>query len=78
MICKLEPEIVGHFDVIRIYRQDFNLSQQIWKKIERNIKEAIQVDAVFEINASALSNEFRYPYPQSDILQVSCISFFAI
>jgi len=68
---ELKPEVIGHFDVIRLYRADFEMTDLIWEKIVRNIDLGISYGALFEINTSGASprKNLKYPYPHTRILQ---------
>lgn len=72
LIRELKPEVIGHFDVIRIYRAEFEITDLIWEKIVRNIELGISYGALFEINTSGASprKNLKYPYPHPRILQV--------
>jgi len=61
-----------HFDVIRLYRTDFEITDLIWEKIVRNIDFGNFYGALFEINTSGASprKNLKYPYPHTRILQV--------
>ena len=63
------PAVIGHFDLIRMYRPLFPLSAVVWGKIERNLKFAIEYGAFFEVNARAFKKKLAEPYPQHEILQ---------
>ena len=68
----IKPEVIGHFDVIRLYRPDFEFSESIWKKIVRNLNYGISYGALFEINTSGASprKSLKVPYPSARILEV--------
>ncbi|MBF0280631.1 MAG: histidinol-phosphatase [SAR324 cluster bacterium] len=66
----LQPHVVGHFDLIRLYRPDFVLSPTVWEKIERNLSFGISYDALFEINARAFKKHSNHPYPHPEILNL--------
>ena len=70
MLQSIKPIIVGHFDVIRIYRPNFIFTDLIWKKIERNIDYIINYGGLFEINSAGFK-VLPDAFPQRDILQVS-------
>ncbi len=67
---RIRPQVVGHFDLIRLFRPQFSLSKKIWERIERNLTCAIANDALFEINARAFKKKLDEPYPQHEILQL--------
>ncbi len=66
----LHPQVIGHFDLIRIFRPEFPLSRKVWEKIERNLAYGISYQALFEINARAFKKKLTEPYPQAEILQL--------
>lgn len=70
LMQSLQPQVIGHFDLIRIHRPHFPLSTKIWQKIKRNLAYAISYDALFEMNARAFKKLLTEPYPQSEILAV--------
>ncbi|MBF0288186.1 MAG: histidinol-phosphatase [SAR324 cluster bacterium] len=70
LLQRIRPQVVGHFDLIRLFRPEFSLSAKIWEKIERNLTCAISYDALVEINARAFKKKQREPYPQYKILQM--------
>lgn len=72
LIKELQPEIIGHFDVIRIYRAEFEITDLIWEKIVRNIDLGISYGALFEINTGGASprKNMKYPYPHTRTLEV--------
>ncbi|CAG8512725.1 2339_t:CDS:2 [Paraglomus occultum] len=67
---EVKPLIVGHFDVIRIYRPNWQLTQTVWEKIQRNIDYAIDYGGLFEINTAGWKVGLPDAYPQRDILQL--------
>nr|CAG8645163.1 15152_t:CDS:1 [Entrophospora candida] len=66
----IKPMIIGHFDVIRKFKQDFQLTDSNWEKIERNIDFVISYGGLFEINSAAYKVGLRDAYPQRDILKL--------
>ena len=72
VMTELKPEIIGHFDVIWLYRHNFRATDVIVEKIERNIDFAISYGAIFEINTAGASERKKlgHPYPQGWILEV--------
>lgn len=69
LIVECEPEVIGHFDLIRIFApQDFVASAKIENLIKRNILAANSYGAVFEVNSRAYKKGFLQPYPARSIL----------
>ncbi|KAJ2161840.1 hypothetical protein GGF46_001148 [Coemansia sp. RSA 552] len=75
LLQELQPEIVGHFDLIRIFHpyaqgvEDPLLREDIRALALRNIDYAISYGAVFEINSRAWKKGLRDAYPQRDLLE---------
>ncbi|POY74535.1 hypothetical protein BMF94_2295 [Rhodotorula taiwanensis] len=71
ILTRLEPEVVGHFDLCRLYYPDVDFKQmpEVWRRIERNIDYAIGYGALFEVNASAFRKGWNTAYPASDIFR---------
>ncbi|KAJ2307159.1 hypothetical protein IWW55_001107 [Coemansia sp. RSA 2706] len=73
LLQALQPEIVGHFDLIRIFHPqdvaDPLLQDEIRQLALRNIDYAISYGAIFEVNSRAWKKGLRDAYPQRDLLQ---------
>ncbi|KAJ8595744.1 histidinol phosphate phosphatase H [Rhizopogon salebrosus TDB-379] len=71
LIRHFQPEIIGHLDLCRLYTPSLDLKQYpiAWGKLVRNIEEAINYGALFEINSAALKKEgWTSPYPGKDVV----------
>ncbi|KAJ2776349.1 hypothetical protein H4R18_005714 [Coemansia javaensis] len=76
MLQALQPEVVGHFDLVRIFHpyDDDGVADPLQTVPEiralalRNIDYAISYGAVFEINSRAWKKGLRDAYPQRDVL----------
>ncbi len=42
LITRLKPPVVAHFDVIRLFRPRFQLTDALWAKVRRNIQAATE------------------------------------
>ncbi|CAG8728355.1 5262_t:CDS:2, partial [Cetraspora pellucida] len=69
LLKDLKPMVVGHFDVIRIFRPNFELTDFLFKKIERNIEFVVEYGGLFEINSAGFK-KLQCAYPQKDILKL--------
>ncbi|KAI9027886.1 putative histidinol-phosphatase [Hyaloraphidium curvatum] len=69
MLQVLKPAVVAHFDLIRLFRPDHPLSDEVWARIRRNVEFIVQYGGVFEINTSGWRKGLAYAYPQRDILE---------
>lgn len=72
MLQAVNPEVVGHFDLIRIFRTEPNagIHQSVWEKIIRNVEYVIRYGGLFEINSRAWKKGLKDAYPQRDIFKV--------
>ncbi|TIA69915.1 hypothetical protein E3P92_03324 [Wallemia ichthyophaga] len=70
LVKTLEPEVIGHIDLIRLYEPHINLCEyeEAWKLIDAIVKHAAQYGGLIEINAAAIRKGWPTPYPASDIL----------
>jgi len=66
------PEIIGHFDLCRLYRPQFAFEDRpfVWEKIQRNIRFAVSYGALFEANASAFRKGWETAYPGKDVAEL--------
>jgi histidinol-phosphatase (PHP family) len=73
VLQRFHPEIIGHFDVCRLYHPGLDIQQwpTVWAKVERNVRYAIEYGALFELNASAFKYGWSTAYPGQDVVQVS-------
>ncbi|XP_068701838.1 uncharacterized protein [Montipora foliosa] len=71
LLEEVSPEVIGHFDLIRAHRPEFEFSDMIWEKIVRNINFGISYGALFEINTSGASpnKKLQFPYPHRNVLE---------
>lgn len=82
VIKGLEPMVIGHFDLIRLFdikdvdpttgkpHDEINIRSdwpEVWALIERNIKLVVGYGGLFEINGAAIRKGWSCPYPQADI-----------
>lgn len=73
LITRFKPEIIGHFDLCRLYTPDLDLRSfpGVLEKIKRNISYACDYGALFEFNAAAFRKGWTTAYPGKDIVEVS-------
>ena len=74
LLSQIKPMVVGHFDVIRLWAPDKNVSfrqwPRVWEKILRNIDTVIGYGGLFELNSAAFRKGFDEAYPTSEIAKV--------
>ena len=68
MLQTLKPTVIGHFDLVRIFRPEFPLSPTVWDKIKRNIQYIKEYGGLVEINSRAYKKGLKDPYPCRSIL----------
>ncbi|EDR10230.1 uncharacterized protein LACBIDRAFT_248175 [Laccaria bicolor S238N-H82] len=80
LLQRFKPEIVGHFDLCRLYTPDLRFLEypSVWEKITRNVEYAIGYGALFETNAAAFRKGWETAYPGKDILILNCGGRFAL
>jgi histidinol-phosphatase (PHP family) len=74
MLKRLEPPVVGHFDLIRLKSNnpdtDFTQDNQVWARIDRNLSLIAAYGGVLEINTSGLRKGLADPYPTREICEL--------
>lgn len=70
MLIALKPDVIGHFDLVRLFRPNFPLSENVWKLIKRNISVISSYGGIVELNSRSLKKGLPYVYPFKDILLV--------
>lgn len=75
MLQDLKPPIVGHFDLIRLKSDDFNVSAKslprVWPLVQRNLDFIASYGGLLEINSAALRKGMDEPYPKLEVCEVS-------
>ena len=72
MLSDIEPQVVGHFDLIRIFDDDYKRRlalPAVARRIGRNLELIKDLDLTLDCNARALSKGAAEPYPTRTILQ---------
>jgi len=70
LIREIQPEVIGHFDLINMFAIDHPYSPAVLEKIKRNIMAGIEIDSLFEINASGFKKSLPGAHPQIQVLKV--------
>jgi len=74
MIKLLKPAVVGHFDLVRVYDDDYKprlLKPEIWQRIVRNLKLIKDLDLIMDLNLRSLAKGADEPYISSPILKMA-------
>ncbi|KAJ3134234.1 histidinolphosphatase [Physocladia obscura] len=69
MLSTLKPHVVGHFDLVSIFRPDHRLSENSWVKIKRNVDLIAEYGGIVEINSRAWKKGLEFAYPHKSIIQ---------
>ncbi|KAJ3022442.1 UNVERIFIED_CONTAM: histidinolphosphatase [Siphonaria sp. JEL0065] len=69
LLQNLKPQVVGHFDLIGMYRPDHVLSPVLWEKIKRNVEVIVQYAGIVEINSRAWKKGLEFAYPRKSIIE---------
>lgn len=71
MIETLKPDVVGHFDLIRLFLSvDVDIENEwpeVWQQAISNIKMVASYGGLFELNSAAIRKGWTTPYPQPDM-----------
>jgi histidinol-phosphatase (PHP family) len=74
MLQALEPPVVGHFDLIRLFsenpEQSFKEWKGVWSRVLRNLEFVANYGGILELNSSALRKGMSEPYPKVEICKV--------
>lgn len=74
MMQTINPEVVGHFDLVRLHDPDYlqTLARaEVWERVLRNLQWMAGAGAVLDVNARALLKGHREPYVCAPILDVA-------
>ena len=72
MIDRLNPEVVGHFDLVRIYDNDYPerlKKPQIYERIDRNLKLIADLNLILDLNIRSYHKGATEPYPSRLIVE---------
>ena len=72
MISRLKPQVVGHFDLVRIYDDAYSqriLKEPIWSRIQRNLDLIKRLGLIMDLNVRALYKGAGEPYISRPILK---------
>lgn len=74
MLKALKPQVVGHFDLIRLWSDDKDvdlkeMGGEVWRKVVRNLELVKEQGGLLEVNSAALRKGMREPYPGKAICQ---------
>jgi histidinol-phosphatase (PHP family) len=73
MLLELEPAVVGHFDLIRIFDQDYHNTlrhPEVWARIERNLDCIAHHDLILDFNVRGFDKTAEQ-YPSRPVLEAA-------
>ncbi len=74
MITSLVPEVIGHFDLIRIFDKDYKKrleKKEIKKRIKRNLAAVKRLGLILDFNLRSLLKGAKEPYISKSILMLA-------
>jgi histidinol-phosphatase (PHP family) len=72
MLTELNPAVVGHFDLIRIFDEDYDdriRKPEVWRRVVRNLAYIRDRGLILDINQRALFKGALDPYPCKPVLR---------
>lgn len=70
LIERAKPEVIGHFDIIKIFSESTGIPRNIRPLIKRNIQKIIAYGGVIEVNTRSFMKGMTQPYPGEEILRM--------
>ncbi|PVV01451.1 hypothetical protein BB560_004128 [Smittium megazygosporum] len=70
MVISFKPNIIGHFDLIRIFSPQHKFSEKVLSIISKTIDLCVEQNALFEINSRAYKKNLEFPYPHPEIIKI--------
>ena len=70
----LKPEVVGHFDLIRMHDKDYRQrleKPRIREKIQRNLEKIKELGSILDFNVRAFEKGGTEPYVSRSILEMA-------
>ena len=73
MVEALEPEVVGHLDLVRRFRgDDVSFGDDTWPLIERALVATREAGSLLDVNAAPVRRGFGPVYPGPELLARAC------
>lgn len=72
MITKLRPEVIGHFDLVRIFDPDYRarlIKPFVWERVVRNLVAIRDLGSILDFNLAALKKGQPEPYVSRPVLE---------
>jgi histidinol-phosphatase (PHP family) len=74
MMQAIKPEVVGHFDLVRLHDPDYQQTlaqKEVWERVLRNLEWMAGAGAILDVNARALLKGQTEPYVCAPILDIA-------
>lgn len=72
VITTLAPEVIGHFDLVRIFDPDYRarlVKPDVWKRVVRNLEAIRDLGSIMDFNLAALKKGQPEPYISRPVLE---------
>ncbi len=72
VITTLEPEVIGHFDLVRIFDAEYSARlamPPVWRRVVRNLEAIRDLGAIMDFNLAALRKGQSEPYISRPVLE---------
>ena len=72
VITTLRPEVIGHFDLVRIFDPDYRnrlVEPFVWERIVRNLEAIRDLGSILDFNLAALKKGQPEPYVSRPVLE---------
>lgn len=72
MITTVRPEVIGHFDLVRIFDRDYEsrlVRPFVWDRIVRNLEAIRDLGSILDFNLAALKKGQSEPYVSRPVLE---------
>lgn len=69
-LLHIKPEVIGHFDLVRIWHPEAKFTALTHLKIRRNIELIVSYGGLVELNSRAFKKGLGGAYPLPDVLEV--------
>ena len=69
IIREIQPAVVGHFDLFRMYCKD-KLTESHWEKVRRNIQCIVDYGGLIEFNSAGPKRDIETAHPEEEIVKV--------
>jgi len=72
VITTLSPEVIGHFDLVRIFDPDYRarlVKTDIWNRVVRNLEAIRDLGSIMDFNLAALKKGQPEPYIARPVLE---------